>query len=1064
MRSFLAFVLALFTGACVLTAQTGTEGSILGIVRDSSGAVLPGATVTITNIETGLKQTATTDGSGFFQVLALSRGVYSISAAMPGFSTWTLARSELTAGEQKRVQPVLNVGNVKEQVTVEAGAEVIQTERASVESAIEQKQVRDLPLNGRDPIQMVNLVPGMRYLNVGGNTLDHSVQGLGQHNDATQFSVDGMDANDPSLEQGIAFPNLDSVAQFRVETSSFSAENGREPLQVQMITKSGTNAFHGTLWEFVRNDALDARNTFATDIPKLRRNQYGYSAGGPIIKNRTFFFTSYEGLNIRQDTIFNQNTIDPAFLNGNFSSVKTPIIDPQTGKQFPGNQLPTDRFSPASKFFFPYLQLPNSSGNFYRALASNPEDGSNFILRLDQQITASQKLYVRWIRVGDNQINTGYRPDVLSTQDLVQHNAGINYDWTIRPNILFTFSGGFIHSDSEITSPLVGKENLTQEAGIQGFDTATHQPAIGLPGVSVTGYQGFSWPAQVPASFKREVLNGRTSGNFIWGKHTLVVGAEYLDHRTVAHHSSSDPRGTFTFNGQYTGNGFADYLLGLVQSARANVPLADFAMAHSPYTALYADDTWRITPSLTIEFGVRWDYWWEKTLVRGAGSTFDTKIGKAVAGETPDHKVDLSAQPVAPFLAAATAGLWVPASQDNIPPGLFQASGYFSPRIGGAWRPLHNDNLVVRAGYGIFASSYNGNITGSQIIGPPYWASQQVTFSKASNQRWETAFPASPSNFVAPSVSAAVYDIAPQKIHEFNVSVQQALPVVGAALTVSYVGSRGHDLTAWPHINTAAPGNYTNLQAALPYPQFGNINLYENLGRDWYNSLQVKLDKRFSKGLLYSLSYAFARDISLYGNDATSQPTLYAPPNYDRGPSPNERRHIFTVSAIYEFPFGRGKRFGSAMPHVADLLIGGWQLSGIYRYVSGAPLTFVVPGATLGNGVNARPDIAGDPNLPDPSAALWFNPSAFVAPPRYTFGNSGVGIMYGPSNSVLDSALMKDFNITESKFFQFRWELFNALNHVNLNGPNTTLNQPTTGRITSAGDARQMQLALKFIF
>ena len=284
--------------------------------------------------------------------------------------------------------------------------------------------------------------------------------------------------------------------------------------------------------------------------------------------------------------------------------------------------------------------------------------------------------------------------------------------------------------------------------------------------------------------------------------------------------------------------------------------------------------------------------------------------------------MDLTAQPVAQFYGAATRDLWVSATDAHMPRGLFQASGYVSPRLGAAWRPFGKDTLVLRAGYGIFASSYNGNVTGSSIIGPPYWANQNITFSKASNQRWETAFPADPGNFVAPSIAAAVFDIKPMKVHEFNFSVQQAIPWLQAAATVSYVGSRGYDLTAFPKTNTAEPGNHPNLQAALPYPRFGTINLYESIGQEWYNSLQLKLEKRFSQGLTYLFSYAFRADISDYGSETTASPTLYAPKNYDQGISPNERRHILTVSGVYELPFGRGKRFGGSMPKAGQWRIG----------------------------------------------------------------------------------------------------------------------------------------------
>jgi hypothetical protein len=264
--------------------------------------------------------------------------------------------------------------------------------------------------------------------------------------------------------------------------------------------------------------------------------------------------------------------------------------------------------------------------------------------------------------------------------------------------------------------------------------------------------------------------------------------------------------------------------------------------------------------------------------------------------------------------------------------------------------------------------------------------------------------------------------------------------------------------------NTARPGNYTNLQAALPFPRFGTINLYQTLGSGWYNSLQVKVEKRYAQGFQYLFSYAFSRDISDNGNETTVGPTLYAPVNYDRGRSPNERRQVLSLSGIYELPFGRGKRFGGGMHPVANAIVGGWQITGIYRFISGQPLTLVVGGATLGNGVNARPDIIGNPKLDEPSEKLWFNPAAFAAPARFQFGNSDLGPVVGPSTHILDTGLMKNFNFGETRYLQFRWEMFNAMNEVNLGNPVTTIGLTTTGQITSAGDARQMQLGLKFVF
>ncbi len=1054
--------LAWLCWAFALSAQTGVDASVLGIVKDSTGGVIAGAAVEVTNLDTGLRRTAATGQDGGFEVLALPRGFYSVAVSHTGFLTWQLQRIELAAGDQRRLAPALQIGDVQEKVTVEVGVELMQTEKSSIEAAIEEKQIRELPLNGRNPIEMVNLVPGMRFRGVGGLSAEHTVQGMGQRDDQTGFSVDNLDANDPSNERGIAFPNLEAVSQFSVQTANFSAENGRNPIQVMMVTKSGTNQFHGTLYEFHRNARLDARNTFAAATPKLIRNQYGASAGGPVIRDRTHFFASHEGTTIRRETIYNSNTVAAEMLNGDFGARR--ITDPSSGQPFPENRIPTSRFSGASRFLFPYILQPNAPNNRFRAVAPQPSRLLDSILRIDQQLTRAQRFNARWIRVQQTDDNRGYSPEIYRNQDLVQHNLGLNYNWMLAPNLLFTLSGGYLQSDTVVLSPQVGKENLTNLAGIRGFPTAGREEAIGLPNVTFTGYTGFSMPAQVPGRFRRAILGGKAGLNWIRGKHSAGFGYEYNDRRTLAFHSSNSSRGSFTFSGLYTGDGFADYLLGLLANDERNYPLKAFAMAHSPYSGLYAQDYWRVHPTLTLNLGLRLDFWHEKAFVRDNGATFDLGRGKVVAAVNRRGEVDLTAQPVAPFLAQATRGLWITATEAGMPRGLFQPTGFLSPRLGVAWRPTGRDNFVLRGGYGIYTGNFNGNITGSQVIGPPYWTFERQSFARASLQRWETAFPADPTAFIAPSVTAAAYDVKPMKMHEFNLSIQAALPWLRSAATLTYAGNRGRDLITRLDHNEVPPGTYTNLQAARPYPQLGTVRLYENIGASWYNALQLKVERRFERGLSYGVAYAFARNIDEFGASITDSPTPFAPPGYERGRSQQERRHVLTINSIWELPVGRGHAIGSAMHPALDRLAGGWQLSGIYNFTSGDPLTFTVPGMTLGNGFNTRPHLVGDPRVSNPNADLWFNPTAFQAPPRLAFGNSGLGLLDAPGVHVLDVALLKDFSIRERVRLQFRWELFNAPNHVNLNNPNTTLGVATTGKILSAGDARQMQFGLKVIY
>jgi hypothetical protein len=1063
--------------------QTGTEGSILGTVNDASGAFIPGASVTVTNNETGIVKKALTDSSGTFQMLALPRGSYSVTVEKPGFSAWRLAIIELTASENKRVTPVLQVGTAQAEVTVTGGVELVQTEQSGVSSSVEQTQIRELPLNGRDSIQMVALVPGMRYLGSGGPPADQrTVQGLGMRTDQTLFSVDGQDHNDPSTEGGMIIPNLDSVAQFRVETSNFSAASGRHPLQVKLITKGGTNQLHGTLFEFLRNDKLDARNTFATTRPKLRRNQFGGSAGGPIKRDKTFFFASFEDTRIRTETLFNSFAINQNLLAGNFGSTR--ITDPVTGQPFANNQIPVSRFSNASKFFLPYFLTPNApDGSRFVAQSPIPDDATNLFTRIDHQIASAHRIYGRWTRSAHSLRGLDYKPEIYTDTTIMQHSVGMSYDWTITPWAVLSVGSEFSHSASQGNSPVVGIENLNQKAGIQGFPSALMENTIGLPSVSITAYSGFSYPQQVPSSFKRELFSESANVNMIRSRHTITVGGEYSDRRTATHHASAAPRGAFTFNGQYTGNSFADYLLGLVQAASRNFPLGDFGVAHSPYAAVFVQDDYRPFKNLTLNLGLRYDHWNAKQFVRGCGATFDESRGKILAGENKNGQVDLTCQPVGPYLGPATANLWIPASKAGVPGGLFEPSGYASPRIGFAWRPLSNNGFVVRGAWGMFVSSYQGNYTGSSIIGPPYWLSENITFTKASNQSWETAFPAEPRSFVAPSVVNAAYNIAPNKVEQWNFSIQKSIPILHAAFTASYLGNRGYHLITKQSLNEVPPGTYTNLQNAKPYPQLGNVFVYQNTGNSWYNAFQTVLERRFASGLSYMLSWTFSRNIddfqSLLG---ATQPTPFAPAGYNRGPSALERRSLVSFNGIYELPFGHGKRYLTQLPKIAEGFLGGWEVSSIYQFSSGQPLVFTVPGATLGNGYNTRPNLLGDPHLDEPTSGRWFNPNYVDAngvcrttvpnlpctlgiPKATQFGNAGIGIVSGPGTHTLDASLMKNFRIRERRYLQFRFEAFNAFNEVNLGNPVLNIGQANTGIITgTVTGGRQMQAALKLVF
>ena len=1065
----IAFLVSLLLalGGCLM-GQTANDAAILGIASDPSGAAIAGAQVVVKNLDTGFTKTVVTAESGSFEILALPIGPYSVVVSAKGFKTWKVGSVELNIGDRVRLSPIFQVGELAEVITVEASSEFIQTEKASVAATVEQKQIRDLPLNGRNPVQLVALAPGMQYLGQAGGQWGaergSNVQGAGIQSGQTQFTLDGFNANGGMDEGAIAIPSVDTIAEFSVQTSSFSAEYGRNPLHVIMATKSGTNEYHGSLWEFMRNDKFAARNAFSNvSAQKLIQNQFGASAGGRIIRDKTFFFSSFEGLRVRQEQNFDSTVPQPAMLQGDFSSLSKPIIDPATGSQFPGNMIPADRIDPAAKFFFPYLLQPNASDGRFHAVAPTSNDNTQGMLRVDHMINDKQRIYGRWVIYDSPNTFYAYSPKGIETNTTRQNSVGLNYAYSITPNMLFSLSAGYQRSNNMFTSPQVGIDNLTEKAGIQGFQTAGRANATGLPNVGMSGYTGFNTQWGVPGRLWMESWNGKTSLNVIRGKHTIDLGFEYDNRTTFGNHASFAARGNFYFNGQYTGDGFADYLLGLLSSGARNYPLQTFGMKHSPYEALFLEDTYKLTSKLTLNLGLRYDYWGEKRAVRGNAATFDPRIGKVIAGVDGNGQVDLTAQPAAQYLAAATASLWVPANKAGIPAGLFQANGYLSPRIGVAWRPLDHHDLVIRGAYGIFASSFQGNISASSIVGPPYWSYETPSFSAASMQQWETAFSADPTNFVTPSVAAAAWNTRAQKTHEWNLSVQKSMPLK-SALTLSYVGNHVFDGISGKSYDDVAPGAYADLQAARPYPGLSGVVLYQNTGESWYNGLQVKWERRFSQGLTFTGSYAFSK---LMVDNLTCvycglQP--FTPAGYLKGRSDNDRTHVLAINAVYELPVGRGRKYMAGMNRLASGFLGGWELSGVYSFTSGQPLTFDVPGATLGNGYDTRPDLVGSLSVSHPSSALWFNPAALAAPAQYAYGKSGMNIIDGPATHGLDTALLKNFAFTEHRYVQFRWELFNMPNYVNLYNPNTSIGQSTTGQIFGSGAARVMQFGLKLIY
>ncbi len=1067
-RSFVVCLCMLLT-AVMACAQIGTEGAFFGTVTDASGGFVPGAEVVAVHTTTGLTKRAVTGSDGAFNIMALPIGTYTITVKAKGFKTWETSNADLTVGDRSRITPVLQVGEVTESVTVASDTELLQTEKSSTETIVQMQQIRELPLDTRNPLALVSLVPGMFIAGMqsGGERATY-VQGQGLRYQKTAFQLDGVVSNAPMDEGGTGIPNVDTVAEFSVETLNFGADKGRDPMQVIIATKAGTNALHGTLWEFLQNDAFNARNTYASSVPRVRRNQFGGAVGGPIIRNKTFFFGSFQGTVVRNQSVWNTLAVTPAMEQGNFSALSKTIVDPLNKAPFAGNIIPASRISAASAYFLPKLLVANSPDGRFRTNAGTMNNTWEGTGRIDHQITDAQRIYGRYVTVRQPSTQLGYAPTAVTNDTVTQHNVAVNYSWTLSPNSVLTLLGGMLRTMEQYTNDDLGKVNDAAQAGIQGFPTAGREKWIGPPNIGfANGYRGISYSGWgVPGRLYGSVYNAKADYRRFAGAHTLAVGFEYIDTHTYGDHGSCCVRGSFGFYNQYTNDGFADYLLGYTSSSSRNAPLADFGTDRAPYGAFYVNDTYRIRPNLTIDAGLRFERWWPRHNRYNATSTWDPNLNKVVAAVDSSGKINLNAFLDTPGVAAATANVWVTAPQAGYPDSLLQGSNNWAPRIGVVYRPFAGRQIVVRGAYGIFYNSFTGNRSASSAANPPFWGVEGLGFSLSELQPWTTVWSADPNSYGIFGIWEAVDPaLKPARTHEWNFTIQSALPW-NSALTLSYVGTRvGREVIYYPY-NQPVVGPHADLQTDRPNPLFGDAQRLENRGLNWYHAFQTKVERRFAKGVAYTFAYSFSRSMGSgsSGGDEYTTVLPYSPDWYNRGRTDFDYRHVESSTLLWELPIGQGRRIDTGANRLVDALTGGWQLSFTQTGRSGSPLSIGGGYPNLGNGYGSRADIVGNPSVSSQSPAMWFNGTAFSRPALYTWGSSPLGVVDGPGMVQFNTALSKKFRITEGKDLQFRWESFNAFNHVNYGNPSTDITSSDFGQISYANTSRYMQFALKFLF
>ena len=1046
--------LALFVVPVCLLAQS--TGLINGTVEDSSGAVIPSARITATQRGTSLRFEASSDDAGRFSFPRLPAGNYVVECQQQGFRRFVSESIRLDADQTRQAQIVLQVGETTESVEVTGAIGLVETVGAAIRETVDEKRITELPLNGRNPLQLQLLVPGV-VPSVGGANLaqNSTITMNGARGTSNNYLLDGGDNNDPQISVASLVPNPDALEEFSILTNNYSAEYGRNAGGViNAITKSGSNTLRGSLYEFVRNDTFDARNFFSLVQPKLRRNQFGASAGGPVHlpklysgRDRTFFFFSYEGVRQRSGNTVSNLVVPTAIeRQGDFS---------QSARRPAQVRIPASQFDPAAvRFLDTFIPFPNAANGSHIFNAPEEVDSNQAIARGDHSLTPRQRLSVRYFNDRSRQINTAGLPILRSDVRFNTSNSMLNHTWTIRPNLLNTAQFTFGRVDLA-RGPLPVLDNLNYEK-------------LGVRAPSDTPNLTTNWRGQVNGfwnmnqdnyvTIDRKTAQWTDNVNYTRGAHGIKFGGEYRHTRSDRETANlTDPQ--FTFDGRFAVNPFADFLLG--RPSRMNQGSLRINGIRSHAVSLYAQDDWKVKQNLTLSLGVRW----EPLL-----PFFDERDQMSVF--RPGVKSQI-------YTGAPTGLLYV--GDPGIPrSGLENDRNNFGPRIGFAWSPFRKGRTSVRGGYGVFYDFPVMHQLSSFANTQPFSVQLQVNEPRSFSEPFAGAaspFPYKPPRtadersryrFVTPVVVGESLDpsLKSAYMQQWNFNVQQET-FHGIVASGAYVGSKGTGFSILRELNAAVfgPGaTGANVDQRRPYlpGTLGSISNYEPLGFSSYHALQLSMNKRFSKGYTVLANYTWAKSLDNGSNDAFGGAQDHRNWTAEKGSSDFDLRHRFVTSFLWELP----------RPKVgpARWIAGGWQVNGILTVSAGRPFN-VVSGtdrALAGSGTQ-RPNLVGNPYLDtgrskDDLIRQYFQSAAFALPAVGAFGNLGRNTIVGPGSYNLDSSMFKMFPITERVKLQFRAEFFNTLNHANLGQPVGNIGAPNVGRIQGASAPRILQFGLRMTY
>ncbi len=1080
-----ALMLALFLALAMTGFSQVEKGRFVGRISDIQGAVVPNAHVKATNVGTNITQEAVTNGTGEFVITPVSAGQYRMTVSASGFQTISTSVIEVNVGQIVREDLTLSVGSSSTTIEVTTEASLINTDSATMGTVVSNQQLTDLPLNGRGFFQLAELTPGAALLPATGNSLairPEIVNGntiSGVHGSATSFLLDGVDVTEQHQGGTFMQTSIDALQEFSLQQNAYSAEYNRGGPGFNSTTKSGTNKFHGGIFEYIRNDKLDARNFFSTKRAILKRNQFGGDIGGPLTiphiysgKDRSFFFLDYEAQRLRQGLVMSGTVPTLAQRSGDFTAtgLKT-IYDPlalpnrqQISCNGVFNVICPNRISPQAQAILAYYPTANVGSNRFQAVPSQAIDWDQFVVRVDHQVNQNNRLFFRWAYINQREVDPNFAP-ALKTAQLTSNaqDIAVGLITNIGSNKVQEFRIHGLPSHVFLQAFLQGPDFNTTN-GIQGFSQLL-RPGTGgsFPDFSFSGYnslQGSTFD-QRPKTQDRRVLEA--TDNFTWlkGRQSFKFGALIRYYQWLGT-DTSNYVGNWSFTGAESGDGFADFLLGYPAAVGRAYPASNFG-GQAWYKQFFAQDDIRVNDKLTVNIGLRYEYTPWLTGYLGQLGTFDPTKAKPIIVASHNSQVNTAAQLAAPT-AMTFFGQYIQTTSDvGLPYNVtYTDKMQFGPRVGFAWKPM--DKTVVRGGYGMYyePEGTSGRVNHNIL---PFLLSETVnqTANVAPTRTIANYFLGSllGSTTTNPSMNPTPTHMQMGENDHYSLAVERQL-TEKTLFELAYVANHALHLQSSNSYNTPKPAGGA-IQARRPYQPWGSMSMQSQDNGATYQSLQTKLERRMSNGLAGMVSYTWSKFLNIQ-----QTPQAGGDGAYEHTYSPFDIPQNLAISGTYMLPIGKNKRFLSDANGVTDAILGGWQLQTITILHSGMTFTPIVGSDVANTGIGSqRPNLnpAGGVNGFQKSLTKWFDPTAYVQAPQYTYGNVKGYTLRSDMRRQFDASIFKNFNMPGETKLSFRAEAFNVSNTASFNAPGATVTSSTCCAVTSTSvPSRDIQFALKYDF